>query len=209
MAGLPTWERHETEVILPRNLQHERTAKMAGIPVTIIGELYYSSLGIGGGPIMPPAQPPGVVSPPIYYPPVFPAHPIAPGGPPPVATPPIYYPPVFPAHPIAPGGPPPTVMPPIYYPPVFPAHPIAPGGPPPTVSPPIYYPPDPAHPIVLPPAPPEGGPPPEGGWAYSPVYGWVWVPSGGGGKPKPPDLPVPPTEPPPVDPNAPVVTPHT
>src|SRR6516164_2682600 len=119
---------------------------------------------------------------------LVPSHPIAPGGPPPTVMPPIYYPPT-PAHPIV--LPPPTVMPPIYYPPVFPAHPIAPGGPPPTVSPPIYYPPYPAHPIVLPPAPPEGGPPTEGGWAYSPVYGWVWVPSGGGGKPKPPDLPVP------------------
>jgi len=59
-------------------------------------------------PIVPPGGYPTPM-PPIYYPPVFPAHPIAPGGPP-----------VGPAHPIAPGGLPPHI-----------AHPIAPGGSPP------------------------------------------------------------------------------
>ena len=130
--------------------------------VVIVGEIYNADLSIGGGPVMPP---------------VFPAHPIAPGGPPPVAgwTPPGYHP----------------------------AHPIAPGGPPPTVMPPIYYPPYPAHPIVLPPdggggAPPEGPPDTGGGgrWAYSPIYGWVWLPAGGGDKPNPPQQP--PTESPPT-----------
>jgi hypothetical protein len=46
------------------------------------------------------------------------------GRPPPMVTPPIYYPPVFPAHPIVlPPGQPPVVAPPIYYPPT-PSHPI-------------------------------------------------------------------------------------
>jgi hypothetical protein len=57
-------------------------------------------------------------------------------------------------------------------------------------TPPIYLPPGtPAHPIVVPPEPTE---PPSGGdgrWAFSPVYGWVWVPAGGGDKPHPPQTP--------------------
>src|SRR6516165_11090769 len=101
---------------------------MAGIPVTFVGEIYYSNLGIGGGPM-----PPGPGQPPTVWPP--------PG----VVSPPIYYPPVFPAHPIY--NPPVTVQPPIYYPPVFPAHPIVPPQP--------GY---PAHPIVLPPVEPGGPP---------------------------------------------------
>ena len=54
--------------------------------------------------------PPNVVAPPIYYPPVFPAHPIMPppGG---IVSPPIYYPPeVWPKPPEIPEVPP--VMPP-------------------------------------------------------------------------------------------------
>jgi len=157
---------------------------MAGVPVTIVGELYYSSLGIGGGPVIPPA-PPGVVSPPIYYPPViseppgpWPTHPIhLPPAQPPViwppagvVSPPIYYPPEisgppgpWPQPPFHPGGPPlgiwgggnvPMPTPPIYLPP----------GTIPGLKPehPIYIPPSggvpgvPAHPIVL---PPPGSPP--------------------------------------------------
>ena len=112
-----------------------------------------------GGGPMPPA--PGIPAHPIYIPPVS-------------AAPPIYYPPVFPAHPIAPGGPPPGIW----------------GGAPiPMPTPPIYYPPVfPAHPIVTPP-PSEGSGLPEGGWAWSPFYGWVWQPAGSGGKPKPPSQP--------------------
>jgi hypothetical protein len=61
-------------------------------------------------------------------------------------------------------------------------------------TPPIYYPEPPLHPAhpippVIWPSPPPTQPPAagdEGGWAYSPIYGWVWVPSGGGGKPHPP-----------------------
>ena len=153
----------------------------------------WPSPGYPAHPIAPGGPPPGVwPSPPpvgIWPSPGYPAHPIAPGGPPPgvwppagVPTPPIYYPPVG----VWPGPGVPT--PPIYYPPgvnvpTFPTHPIAPGGPPPG---------------VWPPKPPGDGD--EGGdWAFSPVYGWVWVPEAGGGKPKPPDVP--------VDPNAPVVNP--
>jgi hypothetical protein len=133
-----------------------------------------------------------------------PAHPIAPGGSPPG----IWGPPgPWPTPPIAPGGPPPEIWPS----PGYPAHPIAPGGPPPGIwgggnvpmpTPPIYYPPSggqpgyPAHPIVLPPGtpshpieipPPPDGPPSggDGSWKFSPVYGWVWVPAGSGGKPQP------------------------
>jgi hypothetical protein len=133
--------------------------------------------------VLPPTQPPGIwggaplpwPTPPIYYPPGYPAHP-------------IYTPPGYPAHPIAgpPGGSPehpwvppqpplgiwggaplPMPTPPIYYPtppPGYPAHPIQP--------PPGY----PAHPIQPPPGFVEGGVD-KGDWVYSPVYGWVWVPS--------------------------------
>ena len=92
-------------------------------PITIVGTITDSSgiskqvtiTGIGsvvvdpgygvGTPVPPhPAHP-------IVLPPVFPAHPIAPGGPPPTATPPIYYPPeVWPKPPEVPEQPP--VMPP-------------------------------------------------------------------------------------------------
>ena len=119
-------------------------------------------------------------------------------------------PPAHIAHPIAPGGPPPTATPPIYYPPEI--WPPLPGKPPGVVAPPIYYPPGiwgptdprPSHPIVLPEppevpteppiAPPGGGVSEGWQWYYSPVYGWilVWVPSEGGGKPRPPGGSAPP-----------------
>ena len=120
----------------------------------------------------------------------------------PTPAPPIYNPPVFPAHPIAPGGGPVFPTHPIYNPPVFPAHPIVPGTPP-VASPPIFYPPVfPAHPIVIPPPPVDLPPAPENWkWAYSVMYGWVLVPPGEGGKPQP----IPPN--PPTDPNQPVVAP--
>jgi hypothetical protein len=129
---------------------------MAGIPVTFVGEMYYSNLGVGGGP-MPGGPPLGIWG----------------GAPLPVPTPPIYYPPVFPAHPIA--GPPewghqpahPIVLPPL--PPSVPGVPTHP-----IVIPPPGY---PAHPIALPP-PPEGTkpPPPDGGWGYHPDFGWGYFP---------------------------------
>ena len=45
-------------------------------PVTIVAELYHTGLGVGGGPIVPPGQPPGIWNP------VFPTNPIPiyPGG---------------------------------------------------------------------------------------------------------------------------------
>jgi hypothetical protein len=116
---------------------------MASVPVTIIGTMTYTDIGVGGGPM--PGGP--SVSPPIYYPPQSP-----PG---------IWPSPGVPTHPIAPGGPPPQVWPG----PGAPTHPIAPGGQPPYPSqgpgfptPPIYIPitppPDsglsPEHPIYVP-----------------------------------------------------------
>jgi hypothetical protein len=149
---------------------------------------------------------------PIYTPPVFPAHPIAPPGGGGVGiAPPIYYPPVFPAHPIAPpGGGGVGIMPPIYYPPSV-SHPIAPGGPPLGIWGPPTMGHHPAHPIA--PGGPGEPPPVSAGGGH---WEWVWTPGGGwspgyvpGDKPTPPPGGggTPPTEPP-VDPNAPVVTPH-
>ena len=91
-------------------------------PITIVGTITDSSgiskqvtiTGIGQLQVDPGygvPLPPPTATPPIYIPPVFPAHPIAPGGPPPTATPPIYYPPeVWPKPPEVPEQPP--VMPP-------------------------------------------------------------------------------------------------
>ena len=81
----------------------------APYPAVITGKASITGLGVGGGPIEPPAGPPGHPAHPIYLPPVI-------SGPPgPWPTPPIYIPPepgqppVFPAHPI--------VLPPIEIPP--------------------------------------------------------------------------------------------
>jgi hypothetical protein len=144
---------------------------MAAIPVTFQGILFFSDLGVGGGPM--PGGP-------------YPSHPIAPGGPPlgfwgGVAPPYVDI-----------GGPGPQPRPehPIYFPP--------PGQPPlgfwgPPDMPPGYWgggmgpgvkpQPRPEHPIVLPPnLPPQT---PEGGpidWkvGWTPQTGWivVGVPSG-------------------------------
>jgi hypothetical protein len=164
---------------------------MAAIPVTFQGILFFSDLGVGGGPM--PGGP-------------FPSHPIAPGGPPPgywggvappypdqglPGQPPGIWPsPGHPAHPIAPGGQPPGIWgggnqpfptPPIVLPP------YAPGGPPVTIWP---NPGHPSHPIVIP-APPANPPegvklPPEGepGWGYAPAVGWGFFPSGASPAPK-------------------------
>jgi hypothetical protein len=173
-----------------------RRDKMAAVPVTFQGILFFSDVGVGGGP-MPGGPPLG-----IWPSPGHPAHPIAPGGPPPgywggVAPP-------LPTHPIAPGGAPPGYwggvappypdqglpgQPPGYWggvAPPLPTHPIVlppyqPGGPPVTIWP---SPGNPSHPIVIPPPPPpptEGGKPPpegEGGWGYHPDYGWGYFPVG-------------------------------
>jgi hypothetical protein len=165
---------------------------MASIPVTIIGSLTYTDVGVGGGP-MPggpyPSHPiaPGGPPPSIWPEPGYPAHPIAPGGPPPG----IWPSPGYPAHPIAPGGPPPGIWPS----PGVPTHPIAPGGPPPSIWP---SPGTPTHPIQLPPEAPPTEPPTEGSggsWSYSPTIGWYWTSPGGrwvyiaGDKPAPPQVP--------------------
>ena len=180
-------------------------------PITIVGTITDSSgiskqvtiTGIGsvvvdpgygvGTPVPPhPAHP-------IVLPPVFPAHPIAPGGPPPTATPPIYYPPeIWPRPPAAPPVDPGYGIPGPPYPPhpahpIYPPGPIAPGGPPPTATPPIYYPPEvwpnPPVPPEQPPVMPPGAIlPPGWSWYYTDFWGWVlvWRPTGGGGKPQPP-----------------------
>lgn len=129
---------------------------MAAIPVTIVGTMTYTDVGIGGGPIFPPAGGGGGQ-------PVYPSHPIYW---PPVVSPPIYYPPGT-----EPGAPRPEH--PIYLPPT------SPGAPPSGAHPehPIYYPPPPE---------PEGPPTGEGRWGWvQPPGVWVWVPAQPG-KPHPP-----------------------
>ena len=146
--------------------------------------------GIWGGsnepfPTPPIANVPGV---PGYRPPGVPTHPIvippdaiAPG----VPTHPIYIP-VYPAHPI--------VIPPSAIAPGVPTHPIV--LPPPHPAHPIVIPPDalgpgmPSHPIALPGDPwwgtePPVAPPEDWKWVYSPIYGWVLMPPGEGGRPQP------------------------
>jgi len=193
--------------LAPVNEKLEVMAYMPIIDITIVGKAYLPE--VGGGPIIPPGQPPGiwpppgVVTPPIYYPPAQP-----PGiwPPPGVVTPPIFYPPeIWPTPPAKPplgiwgGGPLPVPAPPIYYPPLgiwggpiipppqpgVPAHPIV-----------IPLPPDsdlkPEHPIVLPPGTVPGVPahpivivppaPPEGGSKPPPPEGgWGYSPEYGWG----------------------------
>ena len=99
---------------------------MTSIPVTIIGVMTYTDVGVGGGPM------PG--GPEV-------SHPIAPGGPPPG----IWPTPGYPAHPIAPGGPPPGIWPS----PGVPTHPIVIPVPPNGGEGN-----SPTHPIVIPPGEP-------------------------------------------------------
>lgn len=159
-------------------------------PVTIVAELSYQGLGIGGGP-MPGGRPPlGIWGPTDPRPGTglpgdqpypgqgLPGNQPYPGqglpGLPPYAT----TGPGFPTNPI--------VLPP-----------IAPGGPPVQIWGPILHPDQglpgapvyPSHPIVYPPLPlepPEGTkPPPEnGGWGYVEPYGWGYFPMGGAAGPK-------------------------
>jgi hypothetical protein len=134
--------------------------------VVFVGEMYYSDLSVGGGPIMPGPQPPG-----IWPSPGHPAHPIAPGGRPPGiwGGPPLYPDQGLPGVPPGYWG---GVAPP------FPSHPIAPGG----------QPPSPSHPIAGQPPGIWGGgnvpfpgnpmvPPTEAVWVigYAPGYGATWV----------------------------------
>jgi hypothetical protein len=168
---------------------------MAALPVIFQGVLFFSDVGVGGGP-MPGGPPLGIWGPGSG----FPTNPIAPGGSPPG----IWPSPGYPSHPVA--GQPPGIWPS----PGYPAHPVAPGGGPSQGGPfptnPIVLPPyveggppvtiwpnpgKPAHPIVIPPPPPPPPdseaikPPPEtGGWAYAPEYGWGYFPGEGSGGPK-------------------------
>jgi hypothetical protein len=163
--------------------------------IVIVGEMFYSDLGIGGGPVYPPSSP------------GYPAHPIAPGGP---AGPPSWGISIDrPSHPIAPGGPPLGIWggAPPTYPDIGGPAPQPPSGPPLGIwggggvgnypdagfPGPQPGPGRPTHPIYYPPViwPPEGGmPAPEhpiapGGeervplveWksAWSPTTGWVVV----------------------------------
>jgi hypothetical protein len=83
-----------------------KTADDQPIPVTFVGEAWYTGLGVGGGPILPPSG--GA--------PVFPAHPIVPpggyppeGGQPPHIEHPIVLPPEQPPE-LPPGTPPNSVV---------------------------------------------------------------------------------------------------
>ena len=160
---------------------------MAGNPITFIGKMTKADGtveqvqldGIAGTPgldvgiPLPPSGPPGVVAPPIYYPPGI-------WGPTdPRPTPPIYIPS---PPPVGIWPPPGVVAPPIYYPPGI----WGPTDPRPT--PPIHLP-EPEPPPTEPPIAPPGGGLSEGWqWFYTPGYGFVlvWLPPGGGGKPQPP-----------------------
>jgi hypothetical protein len=134
--------------------------------VIFVGEMYYSDLSIGGGPIIPPAAP-GYPSHPWVPPPPYPDQglpPVSPGYPshpwvPPSAGAPGYpsHPwvppqPGVPTHPIAPGGRPPGIW---GGPPLYPDQGLP--GPQPIPTPPIYLPPGtipghPEHPIYIPPS---------------------------------------------------------
>jgi len=145
---------------------------MPSVPCTIQGVITWS------GEEAPPVQPPlGIWG----------------GAPLPVPTPPIHYPPQPPLG-IWGGGNVPYPTPPIYYPPSPPLR-IWGGGNVPYPTPPIHLPGPPSE-------PPAEGAGSDGGWAWSPYYGWVWIPSGGGGKPHPPQ---PPAEAPPVASQLPVL----
>jgi hypothetical protein len=135
--------------------------------VVFVGELYNADLSIGGGPIYPPSQPPGIWGPPGPWP----TPPIAPGGPPPG----IWPSPGHPAHPIAPGGRPPGIWggAPPWVDNTLPQPQPIPGWPP-VAMPPIYIPPEGA-------TPPPGAPP----WVSHPIPPTVW--------PEPPVEGVPPT----------------
>ena len=101
---------------------------MPGRPIVIVGEYYDPTLSIGGGPIIPPAQPPGIWGGPGSLPPfIWGGTPGLPGGGNIIGGGPIYPPqqPGVPTHPI-------------FYPPVING---GPGSLPPFPSHPIYNPP--------------------------------------------------------------------
>lgn len=94
-------------------------ASKSGRPVLLVGEASLAGLGVGGGPIIPGEQPPGIWGPPGPWPT------------PPIQMPPEIWPtpPLHPAHPI--------VLPPEQVPPgMQPPTPPAPGSPTTPVPPP-------------------------------------------------------------------------
>jgi hypothetical protein len=134
---------------------------MAAVPVTFQGILFFSDIGVGGGP-MPGGSPPS-----IWPSPGVPTHPIA--GPPPG----IWPSPGVPTHPwIPPGGPGIWPTPPGGF---YPDQGL------PGQQPGIWPSPGvPTHPIVLPPDLPPTLPPPDSRpieWktAWTPQTGWVVV----------------------------------
>jgi hypothetical protein len=141
---------------------------MAGIPVTIHGMIYYSDVGVGGGP-MPGGPPLGIWGPGSG----FPSHPIAPGGPPPGIwpSPPggrpdqgLPQPPgVWPGQPPRPDQGLPGQQPGV-------SHPIAPGGQPPGIWP------APGHPDQG--LPGGGGAPPGMILVWIPGVGWTYIQAG-------------------------------
>jgi hypothetical protein len=128
--------------------------------VVIVGEIYNADLSIGGGPVYPPAQPPG-----IWPSPGHPAHPIAPG------TPPGIWggPPLYPDQGLPPGSPGSPSHPWVPPQPGYPAHPIQ-------GVPPGYW------GGVAPPYPDQGLPGAQPGVPAHP-----WVPPAGQELPPPPD----------------------
>ena len=134
---------------------------MASIPITITGVMFYTDVGVGGGP-MPGGPMPG--GPPNWSP-IHPSHPIAnpwppyvdagpPGPQPPFPRPPSWSP-VHPSHPIANPWPPYVDAGPPGPQPPFPSRPPAQGG----------------MPGQLPSSDPSGS---GWVWAYVPGYGWMW-----------------------------------
>jgi hypothetical protein len=135
--------------------------------VTIVGEMYYSELSVGGGPIYPPpGSPPG-----IWPSPGHPDQGLPPSG---VG---VWPSPGRPSHPIAPGGAPPSIWPS----PGRPDQGLPPSGVGVWPSPghPAQGGPFPTNPIYIPPGLPPVDPPPadkvEWHSAWSVETGWVTV----------------------------------
>jgi hypothetical protein len=143
------------EVVISGNLYVGKSGQ--GQPVTLVGIAGFTNLEVGGGPIIPPGQPPSGGQP------IFPIW-----GPPGIDLPPgSGYPPVVGGGPIIPPGQPPTQ-------PGVPTFPI--WGPPGITLPPgSGYPPIAGHPLPTPPDQPPA----------QPIVGWegkvYWTPETGWG----------------------------
>jgi hypothetical protein len=144
----------QADDMVPAQIVLTEDIPMAAVPITLQGVIYFSDVGVGGGP-MPGG--PGA------------SHPIAPGGQPPGIWPPL------------PGQGLPGQPPGIWPSPGHPSHPIAPGGQPPGVWPPPGRPDQglpgqPGHPDQgLP-----GGAPPGYILVWVPGHGWSYIHVGTG-----------------------------